>query len=31
MGYVGENLNKVLRDIACRGIVVKRDLDTDDH
>lgn len=30
MGYVGGNLIKVLRDTGCSGVVVKRDLVTDD-
>ncbi|XP_062615055.1 uncharacterized protein LOC134276789 [Saccostrea cucullata] len=31
MGYVGENFVKVLRDSGCSGVVVKRDLVTDDQ
>lgn len=31
MGYVGGNLIKVLRDIGCSGVVVKRDLVIDDQ
>lgn len=31
MGYVGGNLIKVLRDTGCSGVVVKRDLVTDDQ